>query len=251
MDRTYRTEPFRIIRGGSFGGLFAIHDYMSAEPVFDAVIASSPAVGWNYEKLIKEAPEFFAAGAPRLLYVASAEKDFPGNLEDILEFARIVGASSDEEVWTHDHFETEGHYSLSLKSTYQGLEVLFAAWPVPDEVAATADFDAYQRHFEDLSSRYGYTIPIPIRTTERIGIGNQLLREQDFERGISVFERALEVYPDLPEAYWRVGEAYRLAGELEKARGYFQRAYDLAAEQNAPDLADYKGTLENFEEGAR
>ncbi|NNE34592.1 MAG: tetratricopeptide repeat protein [Rhodothermales bacterium] len=249
VDRIYRTEPFRIIRGGSFGGLFAIHDYMSAEPIFNAVIASSPAVGWNHAKLVNEAPEFFAAGAPRLLYVASAEEDFPGNLENILEFARIVSASSDEEVWTHDHFETEGHYSLSLKSTYQGLEAIFAAWPVPDELAATADFDAYRRHFEDLSGRYGYTMPIPMRSVVRIG--NQMLREQNFERGIDVFERALEVYPDLPEAHWRVGEAYRLAGELEQARRHFQRAYDLAAEQNAPDLADYEETLETFEEGAR
>ncbi|MBT8461713.1 MAG: tetratricopeptide repeat protein [Gemmatimonadetes bacterium] len=247
VDRSYRTEPFRIIRGGSFGGLLAIHDYMSAAPVFDAVIASSPAVGWNYGKLLNEAPEFFAAGAPRLLYVASAERDFPGNLEDILEFERIVGASSDEEVWTHDHFENEGHYSLSLKSTYQGLEAVFAAWPVPDEVAETADFDLYRQHFEALSSRYGYTIPIPMRSLVRMG--NQLLREQDFETGISVFERALEVYPGFPEAHWRVGEAYRLAEELEEARGHFQRAYDLAAEQNAPDLADYKETLETFEEG--
>ena len=113
----------------------------------------------------------------------------------------------------------------------------------------TADFDAYRRHFENLSRRYGYTIPIPMRAGVRIG--NQLLREQDFETGISVFERALEVYPDLPEAHWRVGEAYRLAGELDPARGHFQRAYDLAAEQHAPDLADYKETLETFEEGAR
>ena len=83
-----------------------------------------------------------------------------------------------------------------------------------------------------------------------VRIGNQLLRDQDFEKGISVFERAREIYTDLPEAHWRVGEAYRLAGRLAEARPHFERAYELATEQKAPDLSDYKATLETFDQDA-
>ncbi|MBT8478337.1 MAG: hypothetical protein KJO06_05420 [Gemmatimonadetes bacterium] len=249
VDRTYRTERFRILRGQSFGGLFAIHDYMSAAPVFDAVLASSPAVGWNHGKLLKAASEFFLGGVPRPLFVASAGKDFPGNLEDIVEFARIVDAANDGKIWRHEHFESDGHYTLHHQSTYRGLQFVFASWPVPDEIAQTADFDAYAQHFADLSRRYGYTIQIPMQTVVRIG--NQLLREQDFEKGISVFERAQEIYISLPEAHWRVGEAYRLAGRSAEARPHFERAYELATAQNAPDLSDYKETLDQLDQAGR
>lgn len=98
---------------------------------------------------------------------------------------------------------------------------LRAPWPVPDDVAASADLAAYERHFAQLSERYGYPIPIPMRSIVRVG--NQLLREQQFDNGISVFEQAMRIYDQLPEAHWRVGEAYRLAGRLEEARPHFER----------------------------
>ena len=213
--------------------------------MFDAVLASSPAVGWNFGKLVKAAPELFAAGSPRPLYIASAGKDFPGNLQDILEFAKIVddaGGAADS--WLHDSFESEGHYTLHHQSTYRGLEFLYASWPVPEKIAASADFAAYGRHFAGLSQRFGYTIRLPMRSIVRVG--NQLLRNKDFDKGISVFERALQYYGDLPEAHWRVGEAYRLAGRLDEAHPHFKRAYRLAVEQSAPDLADYRETLTNL-----
>ncbi len=245
VDATYRTEPYRILRGSSFGGLFAIHDYTSADPVFDAAIASSPAVGWNFGRLLEAAPDHFAAGAPRPLYVASAGKDFPGSLEDVLAFAGIVEATSRPDLFRHEHFAQEGHYTLHHRSTYHGLEFLYESWPVPDALVETADLGAYQRHFAALSERFGYTIPVPMRSIVRIG--NQLLRQQDFVKGLTVFQSALELYPDLPEAHWRVGEAHRLAGRLEEARPHFERAYELALDQDAPDLADYAETLESLD----
>ena len=245
VDAKYRTEPYRILRGSSFGGLFAIHDYTSGDPVFDAVIASSPAVGWNFGRLLEAAPDDFASGAPRPLYVASAGKDFPGNLEDVLAFAGIVEATSRSDLFQHEHFPQEGHYTLHHRSTYRGLEFLYESWPVPDAVAESANFDAYQQHFAALSERFGYSIPTPMRSIVRIG--NQLLRQQEFAKGISVFARALELYSDLPEAHWRVGEAHRLAGRPEDARPHFERAYALALAQNAPDLADYAETLESLD----
>lgn len=245
VDARYRTEPYRIVRGSSFGGLFAIHDYTRADPVFDAVIASSPAVGWNFGRLLQAAPDYFSRGAPRPLYVASAGGDFPGNLDSILEFTGIVEATSRPDLFRHEHLEQEGHYSLHHRSTYRGLEFLYDSWPVPAPVADSADFDAYQRHFAGLSERFGYTIQVPMQSIVRIG--NQLLRRQEFAKGISVFERALDLYPDRPEAHWRLGEAHRLAGRSAEARAHFEQAYALALAQNAADLADYAETLESLE----
>ncbi len=152
IDREYRTAPYRIVRGQSFGGLLAIHDYMSDSPIFDAVLASSPAVGWNFDRLIEAAPAFFAAGLPRPIYVAAAENDFPDNLEDILEFVRIVDATApDSTLWRHEYFEGEGHYSLVHQSTYRSLEFLYAAWPVPDAVMRPIGMLSMMRSVETIT----------------------------------------------------------------------------------------------------
>jgi len=248
VDDRYRTQPYRVVRGQSFGGLFAVHDYMADEPVFHAVIASSPAVGWNRDTLVRRVPTVFEASpAPtRPLYVASAGKDFPGNLASIVAFAGAVDAAGlNPDVWRHDRFEDAGHYTLHHLSTYRGLEFVYSGWPVPDAVAATADFDAYRRHFDALSERYGYEISVPMRSITRMG--NQLLRESKFDQGIRVFEQATGLYPDLPEARWRLGEAHRLAGHRARARKHLRIAYDMAVAQRLPDVADYRASLDRIE----
>ena len=47
VDKSYRTEAFRILAGHSFGGLFALHAMTARPGVFQAAIAASPALTWD------------------------------------------------------------------------------------------------------------------------------------------------------------------------------------------------------------
>ncbi|HSB35740.1 MAG TPA: alpha/beta hydrolase-fold protein, partial [Thermoanaerobaculia bacterium] len=60
VDGTYRTEPFRVFCGHSFGGLFAVHALLSRPDLFNAVIAVSPTYLWDDGFEIKRAEAFFA-----------------------------------------------------------------------------------------------------------------------------------------------------------------------------------------------
>ncbi|MGD8495240.1 MAG: alpha/beta hydrolase-fold protein [Gemmatimonadales bacterium] len=253
VDERYRTEPYRILRGQSFGGLFAIHDYMSGSPTFDAYLTSSPAVSWNFGELIDAAPGLFARSAKadgpgRPLYVASAGRDFPGNLAGIRRFAsaveRAIGPTGPR--WLHEHFPAERHYTVVLPATLGGLRFLYAHWQPTDDVERTADVEAYEAHYRALSEEFGYEIRIPLQTVVRLG--NQLLREQRFDEGISVLRRNLDLYPERPEGYWHVGDGLVLAGRPEEARPYLRRAYELAVELGLPDVEDYRESLERAEE---
>ena len=249
IDRRYRTQPYRILRGQSFGGLFAIHDYMSDAPTFDAYLASSPAVSWNFDELIDTAPEFFAeasqaGGRGRPLYVASAGRDFPGNLAGIRRFAAAVEETlrSRGPRWLHEHFPVERHYSVVLPATIGGLRFLYAHWQPPEDIEQTADVAAYEAHYRALSEEFGYEIKIPLRTVVRLG--NQLLREQRYDEGIRVLQRNIDLYPGRPESHWHVGDAYVLAGRPAEAKPYFERAYELALELGLPDVDDYRESLD-------
>lgn len=249
IDGRYRTEPYRILRGQSFGGLFAIHDYMSDAPTFDAYLTSSPAVSWNFGELIDAAPGFFAeaptaGGRGRPLYVASAGRDFPGNLAGIRRFEAAVDGAvlRGGPRWLHEHFPSERHYTVVLPATIGGLRFLYAHWQPPEDVARTADVAAYEAHYRALSEEFGYEIKIPLQTVVRLG--NQLLRERRYDDGIRVLRRNLDLYPGRPESYWHVGDAYVLAGRPEEARPYLERAYELALELGLPDVDDYRESLD-------
>lgn len=47
IEKGYRTQPFRIFAGHSFGGLMVNYSLATRPDLFDAYIASSPALHWD------------------------------------------------------------------------------------------------------------------------------------------------------------------------------------------------------------
>jgi len=250
IDQQYRTVPYRIIRGQSFGGLFALYDYMSEAPTFDAYLTSSPAVTWNADELIERATAFFSRGLPAPLYVSYAGRENAELFAGIQRFVRRIEQNQPpSERWRAQLFEHETHYSLVHRSTYEALTVLYAQWQVPDSIASQADFARYEEHYGRLSQQFGYTIPIPMRSVIRLG--NNLLRAQRFDDGIAVFKRSIELYPEQPEVYWHLADAYVLSGQPAKARPLFAEAYRQAVARSVPDLNDYRESLEQVDRKLR
>jgi predicted alpha/beta superfamily hydrolase len=59
IDREYRTAPFRILVGHSFGALFNIHALLADPEAFQAHIAISPSLWWDERRLVEQADAFF------------------------------------------------------------------------------------------------------------------------------------------------------------------------------------------------
>ena len=245
IDESYRTQSYRILRGQSFGGLFAIHDYLSGTPTFDAYITSSPAVGWNHGELITRAPEFFKGTATAPIYLSAGGRDHVDVVNRVRQFADVLERHSPPDLrWWYEFFRDEGHYSLVQLSTHNALRLLFAGWQVADSIAATADLDAVSRHYARLSTLFGYEVTIPMRSVIRIG--NQLLRARRFDEGIAILKHNLELYPQQPESYWHVGDGLVLSGNPEEARPYFEQALAKAISLGVPDVNRYRRSLEEL-----
>jgi tetratricopeptide (TPR) repeat protein len=135
----------------------------------------------------------------------------------------------------------ESHYSLVHLATYRGLEFLYGGWQVPEDVAANAQFEDYERHYAQLSQRYGYSVKIPLLTV--IQLGNQLLRDQRFEDGIRILKKNLELYPNQPDSHWHVGDAYVLSGQPGMAEAYFESALGKAKQMGLDNADLYEKSL--------
>ncbi|HSQ79121.1 MAG TPA: alpha/beta hydrolase-fold protein, partial [Candidatus Bathyarchaeia archaeon] len=64
LEGRYRTEPYRILIGWSFGGLFAVHALFSEPASFDAFITASPSLWWDNKAESAAATKLFESGAP-------------------------------------------------------------------------------------------------------------------------------------------------------------------------------------------
>src|SRR5204862_917376 len=58
IESDYRTQPYRVFAGHSFGGLFALHVLMSRPEVFNAYIVVSPTFPWDNDFLMRKAEAF-------------------------------------------------------------------------------------------------------------------------------------------------------------------------------------------------
>ena len=87
IDRTYRTSPYRIIVGHSFGGLLALHALQNAPHMFHGYIAIDPSLFWDEQLLVRRARErpINRDARPRHVYVCLSRSYAGGYTGDAAE----------------------------------------------------------------------------------------------------------------------------------------------------------------------
>ena len=60
VNKNYRTHDYKVISGASAGGVFALYALQENPELFQAHIAYSPAVWWNYGAMVKSTKSFIA-----------------------------------------------------------------------------------------------------------------------------------------------------------------------------------------------
>lgn len=243
VDRTYRTAPYRILIGHSFGGLFALHAFFQAPGVFGATVAVSPSVAWDDGLMVERSSEFFAAH-PDLrarLFLTMADEgggmleNFKA-LEERLRYAAPPGVE-----WEGRVLDGEDHSSVVVPSVHYALKAIYPRWPVPGFVAAQG-LPAIDRHYATLAADYGY----PVATPEGLinNLGYQVLGRGEPAAAIELLSENVRRFPGSANVYDSLGEALEAAGRLAEAREQYARAVERGGEIGDPNLAAYQGHLD-------
>ncbi|MEM1356655.1 MAG: alpha/beta hydrolase-fold protein [Bacteroidota bacterium] len=138
----YRVNNYKMLVGHSFGGLFVTHTLLHHPGVFNSYISISPSLWWDEQDLVLNQSDTFFAEQENLkghLYMTMGNEggDMVGGawkLSALLEEKGPAGLK-----WHFNRMEEETHGTIPFRSTYQGLEFIFA------------DFDMNKRA-EDFSS---------------------------------------------------------------------------------------------------
>lgn len=242
IDKTYRTLPYRCLVGHSFGGLFAMHNFVHQEPFFQTYLAISPSMWWENTRLVAQADSAFQSQRPpkARIYLSMANEGgsmLRGTKQLIKKF-EAYGAGQIESEFLH--LKEENHGTIPHPTTYHGLPFLFEGWVLqnPAEAYAEGGINALEKHYEQVSSAKGVTIPLP--ENELNELGYEFLRRTQLADAIQVFQAATAQYPASPNAWDSLGEAYEEQKDLRQALVSYQKAVTLAEQQSHANLTYFQ-----------
>lgn len=255
VESTYRTQPFRILAGHSFGALFAVHALATRPELFQGVIAASPSLQWDEDLPLRKLEALFRA-KPALrttLYVSMADEEAgdkrPTRFERLQ--ALLKGAKAgDGFSWAARHFAEDDHGSVVLLTHYWGLRKVFEGWRLPVD-RETRQFPGglkeLKAHYEKLAQRLGYPVLPPELVVNLIGY--QALGRNNGREAIAIFRHNVALYPKSPNVHDSLGEALEKEGQKAEAAACYAQAVALAEPAKHPQLQTYVQNRDRLAKG--
>ncbi|MCX6255258.1 MAG: alpha/beta hydrolase-fold protein [Bacteroidia bacterium] len=127
IDNNFKTVPYKVLIGHSFGGIFAMHALLSDPDLFDAYIAIDPSFWYKNQMLIKNAQNEFlkAKNWKKSIFITGREG---GGMKDmaITSMEKLLKSSAPSGLnWKVVAYSDEDHGSVPFKSVYDGLRFIF------------------------------------------------------------------------------------------------------------------------------
>jgi predicted alpha/beta superfamily hydrolase len=129
IDKKFKTEPFKVLVGHSYGGVFAMHALLNDPDLFDAYIAIDPSFWYKNKMLVKNASAEFVKvkNWNKSIFITGREG---GGMQDmgITPMEKLLKSSAPKELnWKVVAYADEDHGSVPFKSVYDGFRYIFDA----------------------------------------------------------------------------------------------------------------------------
>lgn len=250
IEADYRTQPYRIFAGHSFGGLFALHTLFTRPELFNAYIAVSPSMPWDDGLPLREAEAFCKNNkeANRQLFftVGNEGEEMVGGFDRL---KKLLGKQAPKHfTWDAVYMEDEDHGSIVLRSHYTALRKIFDGWRVPDVVAA-GGLNSIEEHYKKLSAKFSFAVLPPEALMNQLGY--QLFAAGKRDDAITVFKSNAERYPNSANVYDSLGEAYEKSGKLALAKTNYEKAVQVGGQNNDPNLRVFKTNFDRVSEALK
>ncbi|MFD2934364.1 alpha/beta hydrolase [Spirosoma flavum] len=133
INKNYKTEPYKIFAGHSFGGLSSLNCLLTHPDLFDAYIAVSPSLWWNNEYLLRMTDEKLKTGSAlnKMFFYSDGNEGgsnsfFHKNLlklDATLAKKKLKGLD-----YLYKHYPTETHMTEPVVAYFDALRFIFKDW---------------------------------------------------------------------------------------------------------------------------
>jgi predicted alpha/beta superfamily hydrolase len=127
INKNYKTEAFNVLIGHSYGGEFVMHALINDPDLFNAYIAIDPSFWYKDTLLVKSASKEFlkTKNWEKTIYISGREGQ---GMEEmgINAMEKLLKSSSPKDLnWKIVAYANEDHGSVTFKSAYDGLRLIF------------------------------------------------------------------------------------------------------------------------------
>ncbi len=227
VEKSYRTQPCRILYGHSGRSFAALFIMLNRPELFYAYIC--PGLGLMEPPMpgAVNFPELAAAklsslsSFPKAFYFSLGdEKPFIPGVEKLMEVFRTKAPRDFE--WKFARMESDDHVSTKLKTLYEGLEFAFAGTNLPLDVAEKGAA-AVKDHYDKLSRRLGFPLVLSEPPLAQM-IDDAIVRIAAYQKRVKPALALVEGmkktmgYPGISESsYGLIGSFSQNAGSYEDA----------------------------------
>lgn len=238
VDAHFRTAPYRILVGHSFGGVLAMDSFLRKTNGFQAYLALDPSLFWNKEILVRHAREILpkAEDFHNTVFIATA--DHPLSFLDKSSLStNSIKLASERFFKTlkkcpsqglrvkYQYFDSEDHGSVRMIGLYDGLRFVFEGYK-PQNSSALDTPALFTDNFREVSNRLGFTMVPPEQYVNETAYW--LLEEHAADRAIACFKLNVTNYPNSSDAYASLAEAYIAKGDRQLAKSNFEKSLQLS-----------------------
>jgi len=244
IEKNFRTAQYTVLFGHSMCGMYAVYDLAKGPDYYGAYIAVSPYLVFADHHVLELADEALSkkTGLATTFYVSYGNE--PQLEPDIQALDQMMQAAKCKQLaFRFEKMQTENHGSVTLKSLYNGLEYIFADFPLPSGIVDKG-VEAIKAHYKAISDKYKYEARVPEYTLNLMGY--QLIGQNKLKEAIALFEYNVELYPKSANVYDSLGEAYQANKQYQFAKKNFEMAVKLGEKNKDPNLPIYKTHLQNM-----
>jgi len=218
VEANYRTHPYRILEGHSFGGLFSTYTLMEKPEIFDAFIIQAPALWWNKEEMTEKAKVFFKTHTSlnKAVYLGIGGGDGWGMRQELIRYVDVVRQNKTKNFrWKHEEVGDEEHDDSRLLLNYYGLKFIFSDLKLSEEFLHNYSDEVFLKDEQLLIDKYGKNVRRP--AGNYFDIITKLLNDENNLGAITVLKRASGAYPKYAMLLNNLAQLYEKTNQIDKA----------------------------------
>jgi predicted alpha/beta superfamily hydrolase len=234
INSHYRTQPFKIFAGHSFGGITVVNSLLTRRELFNAYVAISPSFWWDRGYLLKLAEQKLMKGVTsnKIVFYSdgnegvSDKSTFHTNLltfDSLLKERALPGLT-----YKYVYYPEESHMSEPLFAYADALRFIFKPWALPPISEKEVTGEHILKHYAMLTQRYGYTI-LPNERNIYDWASWLANKPENLDNAISLLEMLAKVYPSSSKTFNALGNVYEKKGDKKKSLINYQKAARLEA----------------------